>query len=119
MLATLSTSPKQKGKQKREPSMYFKARRSMRIKTGRPQPPSKEPITILDTLTTQKERSPLKASITYERGSLKTSTWRERMKMLDTKASLQDAETVLQEAENSLGKGAQAVGRSREKSMVS
>jgi len=41
------------------------------------------------------------------------------MKMLNTKASLQDAQTVLQEVENSLGKGAQVVGRSREKSMVS
>ena len=97
MLATLSTSPKQKGKRKREPSMYFNARRSVRIKTGRPQPQSKEPITILDTPPTQKEKSPSKASITYERGSLKTSTWRERMKMLDTTASLQDAETILQE----------------------
>jgi len=77
--------------------MYFKARRSMRIKTGRPQPPSKEPITILDTPATQKERSPSKASITYERGSPKTSTWRERIKMLDTNTSLQDVETVLQE----------------------
>ena len=99
--------------------MYFKARRSMRIKTGRPQPPSKEPITMVDTLATQKERSPSKTSITYEQGSPKTSTWREIMKMLDTKASLQDAETILQEAENSLGKRAQVVGRSREKGMVS
>ncbi|WP_431002901.1 hypothetical protein, partial [Klebsiella pneumoniae] len=94
-------------------------RRSMRIKNGRPQPLSKEPITILDTPATQKERSPSKASINYEQGSPKSSTWRERMKMLDIKASLQDAETVLREAENSLGKGAQAVGRSREKSIVS
>jgi len=77
VLATLSTSPKQKGKRKRKPSLYIKARRSMRIKTGRPQPPSKEPITIVDTPTTQKERSPSKASITYEQESPKTSTWRE------------------------------------------
>jgi len=41
------------------------------------------------------------------------------MKMLDTKTFLHDVETVLQEAENSLGKGAQAVGRIKEKSMVS
>ena len=80
---------------------------------------SKEPITIVDTPATQKERSPSNSSITYERVSLKTSTWREIMKMLDTKASLQDAETVLQEVENSLGKEAHAVGRSKEKSMVS
>jgi len=68
--------------------MYFKARNNMQIKIGRPQPQSKEPITIVDTPTKQKERSPSKASITYEWGSPKTSTWRERMKMLDTKTSL-------------------------------
>jgi len=95
VLATLSISPKQKGQRKREPSMNFKARRSMRIKTSRPQPQSKEPIIIVDTPATQKEKSPSKASITYEQGSPKISTWRERMKMLDTKASLQDAETIL------------------------
>ena len=77
--------------------MYFKARRSMRIKTGRPQPPSKETITIVHTPATQKERSPSRASISYEQGSPKTSNWRERMKMLDTKASLRDAETLLHE----------------------
>jgi len=38
VLAALSTSPKQKGKRKREPFMYFQARRSMQIKTGRPKP---------------------------------------------------------------------------------
>jgi len=42
----------------------------------------------------------------------KTLTWRERIQIMDSK-------TVLQEVENSLGKEAQAVGRSREKSMVS
>lgn len=88
MLATLSTSPKQKEKRKREPPLYFKARRSVRIKTSRPQPPSKEPITIVDTPTTPRERSPSKATITYEWGRPKTSTRRERMKMLDTKTSL-------------------------------
>ena len=36
VLDALSTSPKEKGKQNREPSMYFKARRSMWIKAGRP-----------------------------------------------------------------------------------
>ena len=69
----------------------------MRIKTGRPQPPSKEPITIVDTPTTPKERSPSKASITYERGSPKTSTWKERMEKLNSEASLQDVEAALQE----------------------
>ena len=36
VLDALSTSPKQKGKKKREPSMYFKARRSTQIKVGGP-----------------------------------------------------------------------------------
>lgn len=39
VLATLSTFPKQKEKRKRETPLYFKARRGVRIKTGRPQPP--------------------------------------------------------------------------------
>jgi len=38
VFATLKTPPKQKGKRKRQTSMYFKARRSTRIKVGRPQP---------------------------------------------------------------------------------
>ena len=97
VLATLSTSPKQKEKRKRETLLYFKARRSVRIKTGKPQPPSKEPITIIDTPTTPKERSPSKASITYEQGSPKISTWKERMEKLNTEASLQDVEAALQE----------------------
>jgi len=46
--------------------MYFKARRNTRIKVGRPQPQSKEPILIEDTTTKQKEESPSKITITYE-----------------------------------------------------
>ena len=49
MLATLSTSPKQKDKRKRELPLYFKARKSMQIRTGRPKPQSKEQIIIKDT----------------------------------------------------------------------
>ena len=83
MLATLSTSPKQKEKQKREPSMYFKARRSTRIKTSRPkEKQSKGPITIVETPSKQM------TSITYERGSPKTSTWKEMMENLNSEASL-------------------------------
>ena len=69
----------------------------MRIKSGRPQPPSSSPITIEDTLTSPRERSPSKISVTYERGSLKTTTWKERMDKLASKARLQDAEAALQE----------------------
>ena len=77
--------------------MYFKARRSMRIKAGRPQPQSKEPVVIKDTTAKQKEESPSKITITYERGSPKTFTWRERIQMMDSKTTLQEAGTVLQE----------------------
>jgi len=77
--------------------MYFKARRSTRNKVGKSQPPSKEPIVIKDTPTEKKEESPSKISITYERGSPKTSIWKERIKLMDSKAVLQEAETSLQE----------------------
>ena len=36
-------------------------------------------------------------SITYEWGSPKTSTWRERVKMMDSKTALQEADMSLQE----------------------
>ena len=65
VLAALSTPAKQKGKRKRQTSMYFKARRSTRIKVGKPQPPSKEPIIIEDAPTMTREESPSKISITY------------------------------------------------------
>ena len=97
VLAALSTPAKQKGKRKRQTSMYFKARRSTRIKVGKPQPQSKEPIVIEDTPTKKKEESPYKISITYERGSPKTSTWKEKIKLMDSNAILQEAETSLQE----------------------
>ena len=97
MLATLITLPKPKEKRKRETPLYFKARRSVRIKTGKPQPPSSSPITIEDTPTLPRERSPSKISVTYERGSPKTTTWKERMDRLASKARLQDAEAALQE----------------------
>ena len=97
MLVALSTPAKQKGKRKRQTSMYFKAKRSTQIKVGKPQPQSKEPIVIEDTTTKQKEESPSKISITYERGSPKTSTQRERIRMMDSKIAPQEDETSLQE----------------------
>jgi len=90
VLAALSTLAKQKGKRKRQISMYFKAQRSTRIKVGKPQPPSKEPIILT------KEEYPSKISITYKRGSPKTSTWKERIKLMDSKVVLQEAQTSLQ-----------------------
>ena len=97
MLAALSTPSKLKEKWKREIPLYFKARRSVRIKTGRPQPPSSSPITIEDTPTSPREGSPSKISVTYERGSPKTTAWKERMHQLASTTPLQDVEAVLQE----------------------
>ena len=79
MLDALSTPTKQKGKRERATYMYFKAIRSTMIKVGKPQPPSKEPIIMEDAPTEKKEESPSKISITYERGSPKTCTWKERI----------------------------------------
>lgn len=64
---------------------------------GKPEPPSKEPIIIDDAPTITKEESPSKISITYKRGAPKTSTWKERIKLMDSKAVLQEAHTSLQE----------------------
>lgn len=77
--------------------MYFKARGSTRIKVGKPQPPAKEPIIIEDSPTEKKEESSSKISITYEIGSPKNSTWKERIKLMDTNTVLQEARTSLQE----------------------
>ena len=97
VLAALSTPPKPKEKRKRETPLYFKARRSVRIKTGKPQPPSKSPIVFEDTPTSPKEKSPSRISVTYERGSPKKNTWQEKLDLLTEQALLQEAENVLQE----------------------
>jgi len=97
VLAALSTPAKPKGKMKRQPSMYFKAQKSSRIKMGKPQPSSKEPIIIEDSSIGKNEESPSKTPITYERGSPKTSTWKEWIKLQDSKTVLQEAQTTVQE----------------------
>jgi len=79
ILAKLNTAVKPKPKRKMQPSMYFKARKSTRINKGKPHPPSKEPITIEDSPTAKKEETPSRTPITYERGSPRSSTWRERI----------------------------------------
>jgi len=97
VLAALSTPPKPREKRKRDTPLYFKARRSVRIKTGKPQPPSKSPIFIEDAPTSPPERSPSKSPVTYERGSPKKNTWQEKLDLLTEKTRLQEAENVLQE----------------------
>lgn len=77
--------------------MYFKAQKSTKIRIGKSRPPSKEPITIEVSPTARKEESPSKTPITYERGSPRSSTWRERIKLQDSKTVLQEVQTALQE----------------------
>ena len=74
--------------------MYFRARKSTRIKIGKPQPPSRERVTIEDSPTTKKEEYPLKTPITYERGSPRSSTWKERIKLQNSKIVLREAKML-------------------------
>ncbi len=96
-LTALSTPIKPKQKRKRQTSMYFRARKSTRIKTGKHQPSSKVPITIEDSPSAKVKESPSKTPITYERGTPRSSTWKGKAVLQDRKPKLQGAETVLQE----------------------
>ena len=71
--------------------------KSTTINMGKPQRSSREPIIIEDSHTTKKEESPSKTPITYERGIPKTSTWKQRIKLQDSKTVLQEAQTALLE----------------------
>ena len=77
--------------------MYFKARKSTRIKTGKAQPSSKVPITIEDSPSARLKESPSKTPITYERGTPRSSTWKGKAILQDPNPDLQEAQTVLQE----------------------
>jgi len=68
--------------------MYFRARKSTRIKICKPLPSSKMPITVEDSPSAKVKESPSKKPITYERGTPRPSTWKE-------KVVLQDPKTVL------------------------
>ena len=69
----------------------------MRIKIGKPQPSSKVPITIEDSPSTKGKESPSKTPITYESGTPRSSTWKEKAVLQDPKIFLHEAQTVLQE----------------------
>lgn len=75
-LTALSTPIKPKQERKRQTLMYFRARKSTRTKTGKPQPTFKVPIIIEDSPSTQGKESPSKAPITYERGTPRSPTWK-------------------------------------------
>jgi len=94
-LSALNTPTKPKQKRKRHTSMYFRARKSTRIKTGKPQPSSKVPITIENSHSAKGKESPSKTPITYERGTPRSTTWNEKALLQDPKIVLQEALTVL------------------------
>ena len=54
-------------------------------------------ITIEDSPSAKGKESPSKAPITYERGTPRSSTWKEKVVLQDPKTVLQDAQAVLQE----------------------
>jgi len=76
--------------------MYFKARKSTRIKTGKSQPSSKNPINIEDSPSAKVKESPSKTPITYERRTTRSSTWKGKEILQDPKPDLQEAK-ILQE----------------------
>jgi len=69
--------------------MYFEARKSTRIKTGKPQPSSKVPITIEDSSSAKGKESASRTPITYERGTPRSSTWKEKVVLQDPNIVLQ------------------------------
>lgn len=77
--------------------MYFKARKSTIIKTGKPQPSSKTLINIEDSPSAKVKESPSKTPITYERRTTTSSTWKGKTILEDPKQDLQEAKIVLQE----------------------
>ena len=75
--------------------MYFRARKSTRIKTGKLQPSSKVPIIIEDSPSSQGKESPPKEPITYDKGTPRSPTWKEKVELHDPKTILQKAQRVL------------------------
>jgi len=66
-LTALSTPIKQKGKRQRQTPLYFRTRKSTRIRQGKPQTLTKIPIVIEDS-PTQKDKMPSpKSPIIYVR----------------------------------------------------
>jgi len=68
--------------------MYFKARKSAKIKIGKPQPSSTTPIHIEDSPSAKVKESLSKTCITYERGTTRSSTWKGKAILQDQKPDL-------------------------------
>jgi len=73
-LTALISPIKQKGKRQRQTPSYFRTRKSIRIRQGKPQTPTKIPIVIEDS-PKQKEKMPSqKSPISYVRRPMTKST---------------------------------------------
>jgi hypothetical protein len=79
---------KAKGEEREGDPSTFEARRSKRIKTGKPQPPPSSQTITGDVPTSPSERSPSKTSATPERGSPKITTWTRRIGQSASEARL-------------------------------
>ena len=120
-LISLGTHIKPIGKRQRQNPLYFRTRRSTRIKQGRPQTPTKTPIIIEDSpkgqeklvspemkgeYGTSKQASPM-SPITYFRRPVTRSTSANKIKepltpFQERKILLQETQTILQETLSAL-----------------
>ena len=73
-LTALSTLVKKKGKRRRQTTLYFRIRKSTRIKQGKPQTSTKIPIEIEDSHTERDKIPSSKSPITYVRRPSTRST---------------------------------------------
>jgi len=95
-LIALSTLIKKKGKRQRQTPLYFRTRKSTRIRQGKPQTPTKIPIVIENSPKQQDKMPSPKSPITYVRRPMTRSTSSKGKAILqDTQQDLHEAEVVL------------------------
>jgi len=95
-LPALSTPIKQKGKRMRQTPLYFRTRKSTRIKQGKPQTSTKIPIEI-EYYPTQRDKMPSpKSPITYvRRPNTRSTSSKGKAILQDPQQNLQEAKTIL------------------------
>lgn len=111
-LTSLNTPIKQKGKRQRQTPLYFRTRKSTRIRQGKPQTPTKIPIVIEDSPKQQEKMPPPmkkkerrssaqispESPITYVKMPVTRSTSSKGKEILrDTQQDLHEVEAVLRE----------------------
>ena len=95
-LTTLSTLVKQKCKRRQAP-LYFRTRKSTRIKQGKPQISTKTPIEIEDSPTQRDKMTSPKSPITYiRRPSTRSNSLKGKSILQDPQKNLQEVKTILQ-----------------------